>query len=105
MQHLGKTRMRKLERELVGWYRDALEHAPTNLNPDAHRLCVEVASAADQIRGYETIKLRRAEEAGSAAAGTALATGGPLPGSSGALSAAGPLPRAGRTLALRRHGS
>jgi indolepyruvate ferredoxin oxidoreductase len=59
----GRTRMRRLERELIGWYRGVLAELREGLTADNHDQAVEIASIPDHIRGYEGLKLANAERA------------------------------------------
>lgn len=52
---------RLLERELIDWYRGIIETALPHMRAETHGACVALASAAEQIRGYEGIKERAAE--------------------------------------------
>ncbi len=47
---------RRLERSLIGWYRDMIRDVIELLTPETEALAVEIASLPDLIRGYETIK-------------------------------------------------
>ena len=58
----GKTPCRRLERELVSWYRDVVERLVEDLNPANYNSAVKIANAPDEIRGYEEVKLRRAAQ-------------------------------------------
>ncbi|HEX6548037.1 MAG TPA: indolepyruvate ferredoxin oxidoreductase family protein [Candidatus Dormibacteraeota bacterium] len=53
----GRSEVRRVERELVGWYRELLRELAAGLTPENHRLAVQIASAPDRVRGYESIKL------------------------------------------------
>jgi indolepyruvate ferredoxin oxidoreductase len=59
----GRTRVRRLERELIGWYRGLLAELRAGLTEGNHGLAVEIASLPDRIRGYEDLKLSNAEAA------------------------------------------
>lgn len=54
----GRTASRRLERELIVWYRGAVEQA---LEVGGAALALEVARAADGIRGYEDVKKASAD--------------------------------------------
>jgi len=56
----GRTRIRRLERQLVAEYRSAVEVLLANLSPDNLDECVRIAGMPDEVRGYEDIKLARA---------------------------------------------
>ncbi len=57
----GYTRVRRLERALVGEYRALIEKALTTLSPEGYERAVALANLPDLIRGYEEIKLRNVE--------------------------------------------
>jgi indolepyruvate ferredoxin oxidoreductase len=59
----GRTEVRRLERELIGWYEGLLDEIARELTPGTYRLAVQLASAPDRIRGYEQIKQRNAQAA------------------------------------------
>ncbi|HSR26607.1 MAG TPA: DUF6537 domain-containing protein, partial [Candidatus Eisenbacteria bacterium] len=59
----GRTEVRRLERELVGWYEALLGEILRELSPGTHALAVQLAGAPDRIRGYEGVKLRSARAA------------------------------------------
>ena len=52
----GLSSHRRLERSLIGWYRQLIEEVMTSLTPDNLPLALEIAALPDQIRGYEKIK-------------------------------------------------
>jgi indolepyruvate ferredoxin oxidoreductase len=54
----GRAHVRRVERELIPWYRDAVTHALARLEPANAALVAEIANAPESIRGYEEIKLR-----------------------------------------------
>jgi indolepyruvate ferredoxin oxidoreductase len=54
----GAAEVRRAERALIPWYRDAMTQALAKLTPANAALVAEIASAPDEIRGYEEIKLR-----------------------------------------------
>jgi indolepyruvate ferredoxin oxidoreductase len=58
----GYARVRRVERELVGEYRDLVDAALAHLTPDTVDQVVAVARLAEAVRGYEDIKLARVEE-------------------------------------------
>jgi indolepyruvate ferredoxin oxidoreductase len=64
----GYAAVRREERQLIPWYRDAIEHVMRQLHPDNHAMAVMIAEAPDAIRGYEDIKLRRVAETKAAVA-------------------------------------
>ncbi|GIX45891.1 MAG: pyruvate ferredoxin/flavodoxin oxidoreductase [Candidatus Tectimicrobiota bacterium] len=59
----GYAQVRREERRLIVWYRQAIEQVLAHLNEDNHALALVVANAPDAIRGYEEIKLRNAARA------------------------------------------
>ncbi len=54
----GRTQVRRVERELIGEYRELVERALARLTPETAALVLEVCDLPDGIRGYEEIKLR-----------------------------------------------
>ena len=54
----GKAKVRRVERELIGEYRDLVERSLAHLGPATVPLVLEICSLPDDIRGYEEIKLR-----------------------------------------------
>src|SRR5262249_42077701 len=59
----GRTEVRRLERELVGWYEALVDEALRELSPGTHQLAVQLAGVPDRIRGYEQLKVRSARAA------------------------------------------
>ncbi len=57
----GHTEVRKLERSLVEEYLTALDRVLAGLRPDNLAEATAIAELPDQVRGYEHIKLARAE--------------------------------------------
>ena len=53
----GRARVRRTERELITEYRAAVAAMLPHLSPDTLPRCVDIASAPDEVRGYEGIKL------------------------------------------------
>ncbi|MGH3380850.1 MAG: indolepyruvate ferredoxin oxidoreductase family protein [Actinoallomurus sp.] len=53
----GYARIRRIERELAGEYRDVVLRALSAVGPADHALVVELAETPDMVRGYEHIKL------------------------------------------------
>jgi indolepyruvate ferredoxin oxidoreductase len=53
----GRTRVRRLERELITEYRAAVEDLLARLTEDTLADCVRVAALPDLVRGYEQIKM------------------------------------------------
>ncbi|MGB5758890.1 MAG: indolepyruvate ferredoxin oxidoreductase family protein [Acidimicrobiales bacterium] len=56
MDPFGRTRHRKLERELIGEYEAMIDRVTASLSPESYDHAVEVAELPDIIRGYEGIK-------------------------------------------------
>jgi indolepyruvate ferredoxin oxidoreductase len=54
----GKAKVRRIERELIGEYRDLVERSLARLGPNNAALVLEICDLPDGIRGYEEIKLR-----------------------------------------------
>ena len=52
----GRTESRKLERELIAWYRDLITEAVGDLNDSTYEIAVELARLPEEIRGYEHVK-------------------------------------------------
>ncbi len=59
----GRTEVRRLERELVGWYEDLVDDMLRELSPATYQVSLQLAGVPDRIRGYEGIKLRSAAAA------------------------------------------
>ncbi|MBV9151667.1 MAG: indolepyruvate ferredoxin oxidoreductase family protein [Alphaproteobacteria bacterium] len=59
----GRTEVRRLERELVGWYDGLVDEILRELTPATHEVAVRLAATPDRIRGYEAIKVRSARAA------------------------------------------
>ena len=57
----GAAGVRRVERSLVGEYQRAVREACEALGPDTVDRVVEVAGAADLVRGYEEVKLANVE--------------------------------------------
>jgi indolepyruvate ferredoxin oxidoreductase len=53
----GRTAVRREERALVVWYREAVSQAMEHLTPRNHGKAVQMACLPDAIRGYEHLKL------------------------------------------------
>ncbi len=58
----GHTEVRRVERDLIGVYRDLVERSLTTLTPERAARVTEVAALPDLVRGYEEIKLRSVAE-------------------------------------------
>ena len=65
----GRSRSRRLERQLVAWYRTALEAGLERLEPGTQARVAELAALPDDIRGFERLK----EEGAARAMGRAEA--------------------------------
>jgi indolepyruvate ferredoxin oxidoreductase len=59
----GYAKVRRTERELIGWYREAMASVIDRLNDTNRELSLQIATLPDAIRGYEAIKLARVAEA------------------------------------------
>jgi indolepyruvate ferredoxin oxidoreductase len=59
----GGTEVRRLERELVGWYEELVDEILRDVTPATHEVAVRLAGAPDRIRGYEGLKVRSARAA------------------------------------------
>ena len=78
----GLSSHRRLERSLIGWYRQLIEEVLASLTPDNLPQALEIAALPDQIRGYEkikeqsvaTVKQTAAEKLAALRAGTAVAS-------------------------------
>jgi indolepyruvate ferredoxin oxidoreductase len=57
----GRTRVRRLERDLITEYRAAVEDLLANLTEDTLADCARIAALPDLIRGYEQIKIASAD--------------------------------------------
>jgi len=57
----GRTKLRRMERALVEEYRSTLERLATEPSAESIGQATEVARAAMDVRGYEDLKLERAE--------------------------------------------
>src|SRR5690606_18242061 len=58
----GRTRVRRIERELVREYAALVEDVAARLTPDNLPLAVRLADLPDLVRGYEDVKLRNVEK-------------------------------------------
>jgi indolepyruvate ferredoxin oxidoreductase len=59
----GRTPARRLERELVGWYRRLVEEVLERVDEDTYGQAEQLLRLPERIRGYEGIKERAAAEA------------------------------------------
>ncbi len=57
----GRTKLRRVERALISEYRATLERLATELSAESIERATGVARAAMEVRGYEDLKLERAE--------------------------------------------
>ena len=57
----GRTKLRRVERAMIGEYRSALEHLAAELSADSVEQATSVARAAMDVRGYEDLKMERAD--------------------------------------------
>jgi indolepyruvate ferredoxin oxidoreductase len=58
----GRSRLRRIERELPGEFRAALERLLAALKPANHADAVRIARLPLEIRGFEALKLARVNE-------------------------------------------
>ncbi len=58
----GYATVRRVERQLIGWYRDLVERALQHLRPETYGQVLEILQLPDRIRGYEHVKLRNVEQ-------------------------------------------
>jgi indolepyruvate ferredoxin oxidoreductase len=56
----GRTRCRRLERELIAWYRSIVSESLSRLDLDTYGLVTRIAESPDGIRGYEDVKVESA---------------------------------------------
>ena len=59
----GRTACRRLERDLIPWYRSVVTESLGQLDSDSYALVVQVAESPDGIRGYEEVKVQSAARA------------------------------------------
>jgi len=59
----GRTEERRLERKLIGDYKDRVLEAASRLNADNLAVAVEIANIPDEIRGYGPVKLAAIKKA------------------------------------------
>jgi indolepyruvate ferredoxin oxidoreductase len=59
----GYAEVRREERALIGWYREAIELVIERLNDANRELSLQIATLPDSIRGYEDIKIARVKAA------------------------------------------
>ena len=58
----GRQRTRREERRLVDWYAKVLGRLARNVSAERLEEAIEIAAGAARIRGFEELKLRRAEQ-------------------------------------------
>ena len=71
----GRAKHRRMERELIGWYRDLISQVLEHNHPRA----LEIAALPEQIRGYEQIKEASIAQAKKRAADLLAESPKPLP--------------------------
>jgi indolepyruvate ferredoxin oxidoreductase len=54
----GRAEVRKVERALIGEYRDLVLRSLETLSPSTEDAAAQIAELPDLVRGYESIKLR-----------------------------------------------
>jgi indolepyruvate ferredoxin oxidoreductase len=57
----GRSEVRRVERALIGEYRDLVLRALDALSPASYDSVAEIAALPDLVRGYESIKLRNVD--------------------------------------------
>jgi indolepyruvate ferredoxin oxidoreductase len=57
----GHTRVRRLERALIGEYRELVRYATDGLRPSTAAIVTQIVELPDMVRGYEQIKLANVE--------------------------------------------
>ena len=57
----GLPEVRRVERALIGEYRDLVARALEQLRPDTHATVATIAGLPDMVRGYEDVKLGNVE--------------------------------------------
>ena len=57
----GPAEVRRVERALIGEYRDLVGRALERLTPATHTTVAQIAALPDVVRGYEDVKLRNVE--------------------------------------------
>jgi indolepyruvate ferredoxin oxidoreductase len=58
----GYARVRRVERQLIGEYRQLIESLLKDLDVDNYHIAVQIAELPDLIRGYEGIKIASVDE-------------------------------------------
>ena len=58
----GRAEVRKVERELIDWFRGLLADVERGLAPETYDVALSIAGAPEGIRGYEKIKLANVEK-------------------------------------------
>ncbi|MDT7701264.1 MAG: indolepyruvate ferredoxin oxidoreductase, partial [Pseudonocardiales bacterium] len=62
MDLFGYAAVRRVERELIAEYREAVESVVARLEPHTSQAVVELADLPDLVRGYEDVELRSAAD-------------------------------------------
>ncbi|HEV2812280.1 MAG TPA: DUF6537 domain-containing protein, partial [Solirubrobacteraceae bacterium] len=57
----GYAKVRRVERALIGEYRELVDRSLSELRPETHTTVAKIAALPDVVRGYEEIKLRNVE--------------------------------------------
>ncbi len=68
----GRTADRKLDRDLLAWFEEALDRIPAAYRVDTHDRVQQVLAAPMEIRGYGPVREKAAEEAQRAVAETGI---------------------------------
>jgi len=58
----GYAKLRRVERQLIGEYRQLIESLLSDLDEENYAIAVQIAELPDMIRGYEDIKLASVDE-------------------------------------------
>ena len=58
----GRAEVRRVERQLIDWYRGVLADIERSLTPETYDVALAIAGAPEGIRGYESIKLANVEK-------------------------------------------
>ena len=58
----GRTECRRIERELIDWYGDIIDTVIASVSDDNHCLAAKVLEMPLQIKGYEQVKTRSADQ-------------------------------------------
>ena len=57
----GLPEVRRVERAMIGEYRELVERSLEQLTPETHATVAKIVALPDMVRGYEDIKLRSVE--------------------------------------------